>query len=144
MGAGRALIASGSETGLDAVAGFVKQCGCQDVSVVASGDQARRMLQQDSFDLLIIHTPLKDELGTALALQMSESTSAGIILICRTDMAEVMSSRTVDRGVFVVTKPLNTSMFHQAIRQGLAVRRRLQGMKQENARLQKKLEEESG
>lgn len=141
MGTGRALIASGSENGLDAVAGFVRQCGCQDVSVVSSGDEARRLLHQDGFDLLIIHAPLKDELGASLAVQMSESTSAGILLICRGDMAEEMSGRTIDRGVFVVAKPLNKALFHQAIRQGLAVRRRLQGMKQENGRLQKKLEE---
>ncbi len=141
MGTGRALIVSGSENGLDAVTGFVKQCGCQDVSVIFSGDEARRKMQQDGFDLLMINTPLRDEFGDRLAMQMSESASAGIILICRQDAAADLMNKTIDSGVLVVAKPLNRSQFHQAIRQGMAMRSRLLGMKRENARLQNKLEE---
>ncbi|MGN0592786.1 MAG: ANTAR domain-containing response regulator [Ruminococcus sp.] len=141
MGTGRTLIVSGSEEGLNAVIGFVKRCGCQDVCVVSSGDEARRSMQQDSFDLLMINTPLKDEFGYHLAMQMSESTSAGVILICKQDMAEEMMNQTIDAGVSVVPKPINKALFHQAIRLGFAMRSRLQGMKRENARLQSKLEE---
>jgi response regulator NasT len=141
LGTGRTLIVSGSENGLDALTSFVKRCGCQDVSIVSSGDEARRKTQQDGFDLMMINAPLKDEYGYQLAMQMSTATSAGIILICKQDAVEDMINQTIDSGVSVVAKPINKSVFHQAIRAGFAMRNRLQGLKQENAKLQKKLEE---
>lgn len=99
------------------------------------------MMQQDGFDLLLINTPLKDEYGDQLAMQMSEKSSAGVILLCRTDAAETMMHKTIDSGVSVVSRPIHKNLLHHAIRQGFAMRSRLQGMKQENARLQSKLEE---
>lgn len=141
MRTGRTLIVSGSEEGLEGMIAFVKQCGCRDVSVVSSGNEARRMMQQDGFDLLLINTPLKDEYGDQLAMQMSEKSSAGVILLCRTDAAETMMHKTIDSGVSVVSRPIHKNLLHHAIRQGFAMRSRLQGMKQENARLQSKLEE---
>ena len=63
----RTLLISGSEKGLDAIINFLKGCGYAAVSVVSSGDEARRMLQQDTFSLIVLNTPLKDEFGYQLS-----------------------------------------------------------------------------
>ena len=49
----RTLLISGSEKGLDAIINFLKGCGYAAVSVVSSGDEARRMLQQDTLGLVV-------------------------------------------------------------------------------------------
>lgn len=137
----RTLLISGSDKGLDGVTSFLKTCGCGSVATISSGSEARRMIHHDDYSLIIINTPLKDEFGYQLSLKLSESTCAGIILICKADVADEMISRTMDYGVCVVPKPLNKTIFSQAIRTGCAFNRRLLALHKENNKLRAKLEE---
>ena len=130
----RTLLISGSEKGLDAIINFLKGCGYAAVSVVSSGDEARRMLQQDTFSLIVLNTPLKDEFGYQLSLQLTQNTCSGVVMLCKADMA-------ISYGVLVVAKPLNRAALLQAIRMGKAMHGRMMHMKAENDKLQKKLEE---
>ena len=77
----RTLLISGSEKGLDAIINFLKGCGYAAVSVVSSGDEARRMLQQDTFSLIVLNTPLKDEFGYQLSLQLTQNTCSGVVML---------------------------------------------------------------
>lgn len=137
----RTLLISGSEKGLDAIINFLKGCGYAAVSVVSSGDEARRMLQQDTFGLIVLNTPLKDEFGYQLSLQLTQNTCSGVVMLCKADMAEEMANKTISYGVLVVAKPLNRAALLQAIRMGKAMHGRMMHMKAENDKLQKKLEE---
>ena len=137
----RTLLISGSEKGLDAIINFLKGCGYAAVSVVSSGDEARRMLQQDTFSLIVLNTPLKDEFGYQLSLQLTQNTCSGVVMLCKADMAEEMTNKTISYGVLVVAKPLNRAALLQAIRMGKAMHGRMMHMKAENDKLQKKLEE---
>lgn len=137
----RTLLISGADKGLDGVTSFLRSCGCGLVTVISSGSEARRMIHHDDYGLILINTPLTDESGYQLALKLSESTCAGIILICRADAADEMSSRTMDYGVCVVPRPLSKAVFSQAVRTGMAFNRRLMTMQKENNRLRTKLEE---
>lgn len=141
MYAEHALIISGSDKGLDGVAGFLKASGCRSVATLFSGSEARRQIAYSDYELIIINTPLQDEFGYDLACKLSAATCSGIILICRTDLAAEMADRTVDAGVSVITKPLNKTAFAQAIRMGIGFNRRLSALYQENNKLRNKLEE---
>ncbi|MDD6109071.1 MAG: response regulator, partial [Ruminococcus sp.] len=114
----RTLLISGSEKGLDAIINFLKGCGYAAVSVVSSGDEARRRLQQDTFSLIVLNTPLKDEFGYQLSLQLTQNTCSGVVMLCKADMAEEMTNKTISYGVLVVAKPLNRAALLQAIRMG--------------------------
>lgn len=137
----RTLIISGSEKGLDGVTNFLKACGYPSVVTISSGSEARRLIHQDDYSLIIINTPLKDESGYQLSLKLCESTCAAVILICKADIADEMTNRTIDYGVCVVPKPLNKTAFLQAIRTGMAFHRRMMNLHQENVKLRSKLEE---
>ncbi len=141
MHAKRILIVSGSRDGLDAMTGFLRQCGASDVIFVSSGNEARRLVQQDSFALILINTPLPDERGQQLAVQMSSASDSGIILLCKADDTEELNRRLGEYGIFIVGKPIHKSLFHRAVCQSFAVHNRLHTLKQENIRLQNKLEE---
>ena len=45
--------------------------------------QARRKLGGDTYSMLIINTPLEDEMGAELAIQAAERTTAGILVLVR-------------------------------------------------------------
>lgn len=136
----RALIVTSVASG-SGVVPFLRQCGFSDVCTAVSGSEARRCMVQDNFDIIIINMPLTDEQGDRLAVQMSSSTSAGIILLCRADYANEVGCRVSDDGVAVISKPIHKADFYQAISFGMSVRNRLILMKQENVRLQNKIHE---
>ncbi len=137
----RALIVTSVTASGSGIVPFLRQCGFSDICTAVSGSEAKRCIVQDNFDLIIINMPLTDEQGDKLAVQMSSSTSAGIILLCRADSANEVSCRVGDNGVAVISKPVHKVSFYQAISFGMSVRNRLIFMKQENVRLQSKLHE---
>ena len=93
------------------------------------------------FSLIVLNTPLKDEFGYQLSLQLTQNTCSGVVMLCKADMAEEMANKTISYGVLVVAKPLNRAALLQAIRMGKAMHGRMMHMKAENDKLQKKLEE---
>lgn len=137
----KALIISGSTQGLDQVISFLKSCGCSDVSTLQSASEARRCTQQENFSIILINSPLKDELGHQLAQQLSESTSAGIILLCRADQQDGLFQQAIGYGIGIVSKPINRVLFQQAIYSALAIHNRLNSIWKENEKLHQKLEE---
>ncbi len=142
MYAERTLIISGSEKGLQDFASFLKSCGCGTISTMTSGSEARRAISHEEYGLIIINAPLQDESGYQLSLKLSETTCAGILLICKADAAEEMANRTASYGVCVVSRPINKSAFLQAIRTGSAFHNRLTVLQKENKKLRAKLEEQ--
>lgn len=106
-----------------------------------SAVEARRECAQTEFAAVIINTPLVDETGLDLAVELAGQTDAGILLIVKSELAETVAVRVERYGVLVVEKPVVRSMFDQALRFSMAARNRLQVLRQENSKLQKKLAE---
>ena len=91
--------------------------------------------------MIIIDTPLSDELGNDFAITASEKTTAGIILIVDCENVLEISANVEDYGVFALPKPLSPEFFYQAVKLLSAARRRVMNLENENLRLQKKIEE---
>lgn len=137
----RALIVSGSEKGLDAVEQLLKSSGYGKISSITSGSEARRIINTCEYELVIINTPLSDEYGHELSIMIAEASTAGIILICKNDIADDVSEKVADFGVCVVPKPLNKVIFHQSLKLVQATRSRMLGLKKENVKLLTKIDE---
>lgn len=137
----RALVVSGSAKNLDAVEQLVKASGYGKITSLTSGNEARRLIGTTEFELVIINTPLSDEFGHELSIMLSETSTAGIILICKNDIADDVSEKVSDFGVCVVSKPLNKQIFHQSIMLVQATRSRMLGLKKENVKLLTKIDE---
>lgn len=136
-----ALIVSGGDKAGQVLQELVRLSGLSTSAAVGSGSDARRLLLESAFDLIIINTPLPDEFGHELAVTASMENGAGVILVVRADMADDVAQRVEDAGVFVVEKPLNRQLFFQSVKLLSAARRRMQGLKKENVKLKHKIEE---
>jgi len=137
----RALVVSGSDKGLDAVGQLLKSSGYGRITSINNGSEARRIIDTNEFELVIINTPLQDEFGHELSIMIAESSTAGIILICKSDIADDVSEKVGDFGVCVVPKPLNKMIFHQSLKLVQATRSRMLGLKKENVKLLTKIDE---
>lgn len=111
------------------------------IAVCISASEARRRMLESDYDLVVINAPLPDELGHDLALDAARSTTAGVLLLVKNDLADSVSARVEEDGVFVVPKPLSRPLFYQALRLVNAARRRVFGLQKENRKLQQKIED---
>ncbi len=113
----------------------------QTVTSVKSGAEARRALSQNDFSLVIISAPLSDEFGNELSLFVSEQSGAGVILLVKSEIADEVSAKVENFGVFVVPRPLSRAFFYQALKLSIAAHNRVVGLRFENEKLQTKIEE---
>ena len=106
-----------------------------------SGTEARRLLSESEYDLVIINTPLVDEFGNDLSVYATENTKASVILLVKEDISEAVEERVQDYGVAVMTNPLAQEDVFRTIKVLSANRRRLDRLMTNNRLLLKKIEE---
>lgn len=90
---------------------------------------------------MVINAPLQDEFGHDLALSLTQSTDSGILMLVKSDLADAVSARVEDYGVFVIPRPVGRQLFFQTVKLVNASRKRILGLRKENGRLQEKIEE---
>ncbi|HIT26287.1 MAG TPA: ANTAR domain-containing protein [Candidatus Ornithoclostridium excrementipullorum] len=136
----RALVVSSTEFKTSAL--FGPESGLfADAVVCRRADEARRMMSSDSFSLIVVNAPLEDELGTDLACDAAERTSAGILLFVKAQLYEVTAAKAEGAGVIVVSKPCQISYARQCVRIAAATAARMRNMKRTVANLQNKVAE---
>ena len=135
------LIVSNTSTTLGIISGMLNSQAFSRIVTVQNCAEARRDLIADSFDLIIVDTPLPDEFGDEFSLYAAEQTDSGIILIVDGEKLYDISPEVEDEGVFVLPKPVSPEFFYQAVKLLIASRKRVSYLENENLRLQKKIDE---
>ena len=106
------------------------------VTVLTDAAGARRELLENSYDLVVINTPLPDEFGTRLA-----HSAAGVLLLVKAEHFPDIDGRLTPQGVLVLSKPMSTQLFTQSLRLLCGTRERLRGLEKKNATIEEKMEE---
>ena len=104
----------------------------------ASAGEAKRMLVCDEADIVIINTPLPDEFGTELALDLSGGT-AGVLLLVVNDYFDQVCYKVEREGVLTVGKPSSRQTLYGAVKLAAAMSARLAKMERKNKTLQEKM-----
>ena len=72
---------------------------------------------------------------------MAQQSAAGVLLIVKGALADEVSARVEDFGVFVLPKPISRALFFQAVKLAQAAHLRMMGLRSENEQLQVKIAE---
>ena len=134
------LIVAGSEKSRNALSELTRLCGLSTQTCAACGNDARRLLLENDYDLVLINTPLPDEFGSDLASAVCEAFGNAILLV-KADIADEISEKVECSGVLVIEKPINRQMFFRSIRMAGVQQSRMTGLQQENQKLKNKIEE---
>lgn len=134
------LICSSTDKGRAFLTELLRANIFTEITTVNSGAEARSLLSQKDFELVIINAPLRDESGEELSLRVTDISLAGVLLIVKAENADDVSAKVEDNGVVVVAKPFSRSLFFQTLKLMVATRRRMLGLRRENEQLQKKIE----
>ena len=103
--------------------------------------QARRKLLENDFDIVIVNSPLKDEFGTRLALDICSKSSAGVLLFVKAEHYADITAKVMPYGVLTISKPTSSSMISQSVQMLCSTRERLRIMEKKNASVEEKIEE---
>ena len=135
------LIVSSQEQAIPTFVSLLKNEGCNNIGSVKNGNDAKRACLEKEFSLIIINTPLSDGFGDELALYLLKNTGAAVMLTVKNDLEVLTEKKLLPYGAFVLGKPLNRFVFHKAVHFIEAAQNRIVGVRNENVKLQKKVED---
>lgn len=138
----RILVASSNDKTTAMLVSLLKETfpTCK-TSIAATGLETRRAVGSGSYDCVVINCPLSDEYGNELAEIVCTSTDASCVAIAKSENADILADKLEDFGVMVIPKPLGRQYFYRSMKFVSAARKRMLGIRSENLKLHKKLEE---
>ncbi len=111
------------------------------VTTVKSVGGARRAIADSAFDIVLINSPLPDDTGTELAIDVCRNSSAGVLLFVKSEYFNDIYPRVMEYGVMTISKPTNMQMVKHNLRILCATRERLRQMEARQATVEEKIEE---
>lgn len=120
---------------------FLAGCGCRGCLLAASGSEARRLLPEREYELVVIAAPLPDEFGRELAIHTADTTGSGVLLVVSSVQAPELTPELGEYGVAVVPSPMSRQTVTQAVQLLRAGRQRMLRLREENLRLTRRLED---
>ena len=111
------------------------------MTTATSVGEARRILVNAVFDLVLINSPLPDDMGTDFATEVCRDSDAGVLLLVRSELFDDTYYRVLPSGVVTLPKPTNQQLMAQSLRSLCAIRERLRGMRRHQSTVDEKIEE---
>lgn len=135
------LVVSASEKFRSSLRALLSPSRYDPVCEVRDKSTATRTLLEADYDIVVINTPLPDEFGTRLALDICESSAAGVMLLVKAEHYPDISGRVSDSGVMVLSKPTSSQMLLQSLSLLCSTRQRLRRFEQKAASVEEKMAE---
>ncbi len=111
------------------------------IVIVASCSEARRLLLEQDFDLVVINAPLHDESGESLSRHIATKGISQVILVVKSEYYDEVSDVVEDFGVITIAKPINKNLFWHVLKLAKAAQSKLKGIQAENTKLIQKIED---
>lgn len=135
------LIVTASERFTDSIMPLLPMTDYWPVQTASSVAEARRWLADTEFDIVLINTPLPDDFGMHLAIDICTGSGAGVLLLVKNDHYNEIYSKVVRYGVITLSKPTNRQMVAQNLRILCATRERIRQMQAKQATVEEKIKE---
>lgn len=135
------LIVSSSDKETDSITRIIKTVDRPLFFTSRNGKEARHILSEIDFDVILVNTPLQDEFGHEFALLATETTSSGVVMVVGTELYDEVEAKMQPEGILVALKPINRENFFSILKLAQSIHRRIVSFKTENVKLQKKIED---
>ena len=136
-----ALIVSSAEKGTVYFADMLSSASVEHITASQSCGQARRLLLERDFDLIIVNAPLIDESGERLARDIASKGVSQVILVVKSEYYEAITAACENDGVLTISKPTNKAIFWSALMFAKSAGFRMKRIQAENNRLKQRIED---
>ena len=134
----RVLVAGSGDKIYDYIVQTLPRSGYDPILRAEDAGEARRLLLDSPVDIVIINTPLSDDFGVELALDLAEG-STGVLLLVKNELYDQVCYKVEDSGVLTMGKPMTRQGFYSAVKLLSAMSARLSKMEKTNRTLQEKM-----
>ena len=135
-----ALIITLSEKSVAYFTEILNTASISQIAALPTCGDARRLLLERDFDLVVINAPLKDESGEALARHIAAKGMSQVILAVESEHFDAISEICENYGVLTVAKPINKSVFWAALKFAQSAHSRITHVRPENDKLKQKID----
>lgn len=109
------LLVSGAQKSSAMLKDLLSRGGYGSVTSVCNGQAACERLAQGRFDIAILNDPLPDMECEDLAAQICRDSTAGVLLMVRSEIFPPVSRRVGPLGVLTLPKPTTETMIEQSL-----------------------------
>ena len=136
----RVLVAGTNDKLGESIAALLPKNEYEPPVFAASVGEIRRLALESTMDLVVLNTPLKDEFGTRLALDLADYNIA-VLLMVQGDVFDQVCYKVEDYGVLTLAKPVSRQSFYTAVKLLTAMRAKMLRMEKKNQALQEKMQD---
>ena len=111
------------------------------VVTVPDASSARKKMMEQTYDIVVINTPLPDEVGIKLATDICTGSSSCVMLLTGKDSYEEVSEKVSEYGVVVVTRPVTVSVISQNLKIMCTARQRIKQIESRQKSVEQKIDE---
>ena len=136
----RVLVAGANDKLGESIAALLPKNEYEPPVFAASVGEIRRLALESTMDLVVLNTPLKDEFGTRLALDLADYNIA-VLLMVQGDVFDQVCYKVEDYGVLTLAKPVSRQSFYTAVKLLTAKLAKMLRMEKKNQALQEKMQD---
>ena len=136
----RVLVAGANDKLGESIAALLPKNEYEPPVFAASVGEISRLALESTMDLVVLNTPLKDEFGTRLALDLADYNIA-VLLMVQGDVFDQVCYKVEDYGVLTLAKPVSRQSFYTAVKLLTAMRAKMLRMEKKNQALQEKMQD---
>ena len=136
-----ALIVSSSTIGITFINEMLNAASIREIAAAKSCGEARRLLLEREFDLVVVNAPLSDESGEDLSRYVASKSMSQVILIVKSEYFDEVSAICEGDGVLTVSKPVNRTVLWSAIKLASSAQKQVRRVQDENNKLKQKIED---
>ena len=135
----RVLVAGANDKLGESIAALLPKNEYEPPVFAASVGEIRRLALESTMDLVVLNTPLKDEFGTRLALDLADYNIAVLLMV--QGVFDQVCYKVEDYGVLTLAKPVSRQSFYTAVKLLTAMRAKMLRMEKKNQALQEKMQD---
>ncbi|MBE6853339.1 MAG: ANTAR domain-containing protein [Ruminococcus sp.] len=135
------LIVCGSSQTSELLTNLIESHDNYSIKAVSETQEADNLIKNTDSDIIIICSPLPEKALIELAINASEKTTAGVMIICSAEDYEKISEKAERFGIYIMTKPVNKAVFCSSLRILGLTGARMHNVVTEYNRLENKIEE---
>jgi response regulator NasT len=135
------LIVSNSGKSMDYFSGLLSGAQFSPVLCAVTAGEAKRILVGTPVDIVIINTPLPDDFGVQMALDIAGDNTTGVLLFVKSELYEQVSYRVEDYGILTLQKPNSRQNIIQSLKLLVATKVKLKAMQEKALTLENKMED---
>lgn len=137
----KALVISSSQQSAASLSELLRSEFYTQISVADNSKIAKRLVENDEFDLICINAPLADETGIELSEYFANVTRACVVIIVPQKNADDVNDSLMEKGVLVIAKPVNKHLFHHFLQFTECFKMRMLSVNEENEKLRHMVED---